>query len=202
MVIAAMLVLAHRGANRRAPENTVPAHCARRVESAPTASSSTSTAPPTARWWSATTPRRPVGPAGPSSPGPSSPGRSPEVPILAGCSTSAGAGWSTSRSRTPDPRAVDAVRRARGRSLDGPAAGARRRAGVVVPPRRPSTGCTTLAPDVPDRRSCRSGSTRSTALDDRRSSTATPRCTPTCGRSLRSTSPAVVAAGARPSACR
>ena len=62
-MVSGMLVLAHRGANRLAPENTLPAMHGPST-GAPTASSSTSTAPPTARWWSATTPSTPVGPLG------------------------------------------------------------------------------------------------------------------------------------------
>ena len=76
------LVLGHRGANRQAPGEHRSPPSRGRSRSAPTAWSSTSTAPPTARWSSTTTPTSPARGDRGARPGPSSAAALPEVPTL------------------------------------------------------------------------------------------------------------------------
>ena len=154
-----MLVLAHRGANRQAPENTVPA-MARAVELGADGVEldvhRTADGALVVRHDAET----PVGPVTRAHPGRARGRPARGARCSPRSSTSAGAGWSTSRSRTRTRGPVDALvalLEARG--------GGGRRCWCRRSTSPPSTGCATLAPDVPSalpRRSASIPSRRST----------------------------------------
>ena len=166
----------------------------------PTASSSTSTAPPTACSCVRHDAETPAGPLGDLTLGRARTGAARGPDAGRGARRPAGDGWSTSRSRTPTPAPprplVVAARSSRSARPSVPTTCWCRRSTS-----RPSTGCRAARPGVP------TGLLSFGIAPDARSlttavRTATPRCTPTSGRSRNVDVGGVRRRGRTASACR